>query len=135
MVRYDPSTDEVYAEVVAFSRHATWWSRLGSPVTSVLQRVVTDRYLYSSLAYQGYGRGLPVDDVRRLSAFAGAPEADVVVGHYLGEAGRWLRDCIHGCNPYLPGSLSATNRRRAIRTAHFAAYALLSTGWELAGTT
>jgi uncharacterized protein (UPF0548 family) len=45
MVRYDPITDEVRAEVTAFSRHATWWSRLGSPVTSVIQRVVTDRYL------------------------------------------------------------------------------------------
>jgi uncharacterized protein (UPF0548 family) len=45
VVRYDPATDEVYAEVVAFSRHATWWSRLGSPVTSVAQRVITDRYL------------------------------------------------------------------------------------------
>jgi uncharacterized protein (UPF0548 family) len=45
VVRYDPATDEVYAEVVAFSRHATWWSRLGSPVTSVAQRIITDRYL------------------------------------------------------------------------------------------
>ena len=27
VVRYDPPTDEVHAEVVAFSRHATWWSR------------------------------------------------------------------------------------------------------------
>lgn len=45
VVRYDPATDEVYAEVVAFSRHATWWSRLGSPVTSLAQRVVTHRYL------------------------------------------------------------------------------------------
>lgn len=41
--------------------------------------VVTDRYLYSSLAYQGYGRGLDVDAVRSLSLFAGAPEADLVV--------------------------------------------------------
>jgi uncharacterized protein (UPF0548 family) len=47
LVRYDPATDEVYAEVTAFSRHATWWSRLGSPVTSVIQRIVTDRYLRS----------------------------------------------------------------------------------------
>ena len=45
VVRYDPATDVVYAEVVAFSRHATWWSRLGSPVTSVAQRVITERYL------------------------------------------------------------------------------------------
>jgi uncharacterized protein (UPF0548 family) len=45
VVRYDPAVDEVFAEVVAFSRHPTWWSRLGSPVTSVIQRIVTDRYL------------------------------------------------------------------------------------------
>lgn len=45
LVRYDPATDEVIAEVTAFSRHATWWSRLASPVTSLIQRVVTERYL------------------------------------------------------------------------------------------
>jgi uncharacterized protein (UPF0548 family) len=45
VVRYDPASDQVFAEVVAFSRHATWWSTLGSPVTSVAQRVVTNRYL------------------------------------------------------------------------------------------
>ncbi|MGE2689970.1 DUF1990 family protein [Mycolicibacterium pulveris] len=45
LVRYDPDTDEVAAEVRAFSRHATWWSRLASPVTSLVQRIVTERYL------------------------------------------------------------------------------------------
>jgi uncharacterized protein (UPF0548 family) len=45
VVRYTPATDEVHADVTAFSRHATWWSRLGSPVTSVAQRVITERYL------------------------------------------------------------------------------------------
>ena len=45
LVRYDPARDAVIAEVIAFSRHATWWSRLGSPVTSLVQRRVTDRYL------------------------------------------------------------------------------------------
>jgi uncharacterized protein (UPF0548 family) len=45
VVRFDPATDEVFADVTAFSRHATWWSRLGSPVTSVAQRVITERYL------------------------------------------------------------------------------------------
>ncbi|WP_102141182.1 DUF1990 domain-containing protein [Mycobacterium hubeiense] len=44
-VRHDPATDQVYAEVTAFSRHATWWSRLASPVTSLVQRVMTKRYL------------------------------------------------------------------------------------------
>lgn len=45
LVRFDPSTENVYAEVAAFSKHATWWSRLASPVTSAVQRYVTDRYL------------------------------------------------------------------------------------------
>lgn len=44
-VRHDRATDTVHAEVVAFSRPATWWSRLGGPVTRLLQRVVTRRYL------------------------------------------------------------------------------------------
>ena len=44
-VRYDPATGEVHAEVVAFSRHGTWWSKLGSPVTSLAQRIITSRYL------------------------------------------------------------------------------------------
>ena len=42
--------------------------------------VVTDRYVPSSLAYQGYGRGLDVEQLSRLSTeFAGAPQADLVV--------------------------------------------------------
>ncbi|MGE2727991.1 DUF1990 domain-containing protein [Mycolicibacterium vaccae] len=44
-VRFDPSTGAVHAEVSAFSRHATWWSRAAGPVTSVMQRFVTRRYL------------------------------------------------------------------------------------------
>jgi len=44
-VRYDPVTDAVYAEMTAFSRPATWCSRAGGPVTSLIQRLVTKRYL------------------------------------------------------------------------------------------
>lgn len=44
-VRFDPASERVYAEVAAFSRHGTWWSRLAGPVTSLLQRVITARYL------------------------------------------------------------------------------------------
>ncbi len=44
-VRYEPRDDSVHAEVVAFSRPATWWSQIGAPVASVVQRVITRRYL------------------------------------------------------------------------------------------
>ncbi|MCV7423063.1 DUF1990 domain-containing protein [Mycobacterium yunnanensis] len=44
-VRYDPSDDSVHAEVSAFSRPGTWWSKLAGPVTSSLQRIVSQRYL------------------------------------------------------------------------------------------
>ena len=44
-VRYDPADEAVYAEVAAFSRPATWWSRLGAPVLALSQKAVTARYL------------------------------------------------------------------------------------------
>ena len=44
-VRFDPADEGVYAQVAAFSRPATWWSRLGSPVLAAVQRIVTARYL------------------------------------------------------------------------------------------
>ena len=44
-VRYDPADGTVHAEVTAFARHATWWSKLGGPVTRLAQRVITRRYL------------------------------------------------------------------------------------------
>ena len=44
-VRYDPTSDAVHAEVTAFSRHATWWSRASGPATALIQRVMTARYL------------------------------------------------------------------------------------------
>lgn len=44
-VRYDPADDGVYSEVAAFSRPATWWSRLGTPVLTLSQRLISRRYL------------------------------------------------------------------------------------------
>lgn len=40
------------------------------PALQAGQDVVTDRYAFSSLAYQGFGRGLPLDEVRALSDWA-----------------------------------------------------------------
>ncbi len=44
-VRFDPSDQAVYAEVVAFSRPGQWWSQLGAGAAALLQRRITDRYL------------------------------------------------------------------------------------------
>jgi len=50
------------------------------PALEAGRDVVTDRFAGSSLAYQGYGRGLPLDEVRGLSAWAtGDLWPDVVV--------------------------------------------------------
>lgn len=40
------------------------------PALAAGRHVVCDRYIGSTLAYQGYGRGLPVDELRRLSSWA-----------------------------------------------------------------
>lgn len=45
VVRRDPVTSAVYAEVSAFSRPAKWWSRAGGPLTSLARRVVAKRYV------------------------------------------------------------------------------------------
>jgi uncharacterized protein (UPF0548 family) len=45
VVRHDPATSAVFAEVTAFSRPATWWSKAGGPVTSLAQQVMNKRYL------------------------------------------------------------------------------------------
>ena len=50
------------------------------PTLAAGRHVVTDRYLYSSVAYQAHGRGLDADEVRDLSLWAtGGLEPDLVV--------------------------------------------------------
>jgi dTMP kinase len=50
------------------------------PALAAGRHVVSDRHVGSTLAYQGFGRGLPVDDLRRLSGWAARGLApDVVV--------------------------------------------------------
>ena len=46
-VRVDATTEvaAVGSEVTAFSRHGTWWSRLAGPVTALVQRIVSKRYV------------------------------------------------------------------------------------------
>jgi len=50
------------------------------PALAAGRHVVSDRSVYSTLAYQGYGRGLPVDDVRTVNEWAiGDTWPDLVV--------------------------------------------------------
>jgi dTMP kinase len=50
------------------------------PALASGRHVVSDRFLYSSVAYQGAGRGLPAEEIRGLSLWAsGGLEPDVVV--------------------------------------------------------
>ena len=50
------------------------------PALAAGRTVVTDRFTHSSLAYQGYGRGLALDEVRAMSEWAtGGLWPDVVV--------------------------------------------------------
>lgn len=79
----DPATGEVdgraEALLVAAAR-AQHVAAVIEPALAAGRDVVTDRFTGSSLAYQGFGRGLSVEDVRQISAFASAGlEPDVYV--------------------------------------------------------
>lgn len=57
--------------------------------------VVTDRYAGSTLAYQGYGRGLPIDEVRSISDWAAGglwPDLVILLDVPLEVAARRLSD-------------------------------------------
>ncbi len=74
--RLDPRTE---ALLFAADR-AEHVARVVGPALAAGRSVVTDRYVESSIAYQAFGRGLPVEAVRALSAFATVGRrADVVV--------------------------------------------------------
>ena len=72
----DPRT-EALLMAAARAQHAATVIR---PALEAGRHVVTDRYLYSSVAYQAHARGLEPDDVRNLSLWATADlEPDAVV--------------------------------------------------------
>lgn len=79
----DPATGELDARTEALLLAADRAEHVASVVRPALvggRHVVTDRYLYSSVAYQGHGRGLDPAEVRELSLLAtGALEPDLVV--------------------------------------------------------
>ncbi len=79
----DPTLGTLASQAEALLLAADRAQHVAQPVEPALARgddVVTDRYIPSSLAYQGYGRGLDIEELRRLSAWAsGGLEPDVVV--------------------------------------------------------
>ena len=93
----NPSTtalaDRTEALLMAADR-AQHVSEMVRPALAVGRHVVTDRYLYSSVAYQGHGRGLPPDEVAHLSLWATdglLPDLVVLLDVDVGEAMRRRR--------------------------------------------
>ena len=87
----DPSTDlgqpssgtglDVRAEALLMcADRAQHVARVVAPALGAGRLVVSDRFSGSTLAYQGYGRGLPVPELRQLVAWASAGvEADLTI--------------------------------------------------------
>ena len=69
----DPETKSLDARAEALLMAADRAQHLAEVVVPALEagrHVVSDRSAYSSLAYQGFGRGLPLDEIRSLSDWA-----------------------------------------------------------------
>jgi len=62
-------TDKTEALLIAADR-AQHIEQVVRPALEAGRNVVSDRSIYSSLAYQGYGRGLPLDEVRAVNEWA-----------------------------------------------------------------
>ncbi len=80
----DPTSDatlDVRAEALLMcADRAQHVAKVVRPALSAGRLVVTDRFSGSTLAYQGYGRGLEVAELRQLTAWASAGvEADLTV--------------------------------------------------------
>jgi dTMP kinase len=68
--------------LLMLAARAAFVDRIVTPALARGDIVIADRYELSSLAYQGYGRGLPLEAVRRANAFATgglAPDLTIVL--------------------------------------------------------
>lgn len=63
--------DRAEALIVAADR-AQHVAQVVRPALAAGRHVVSDRSVFSTLAYQGHGRGLPIDDLRCINAWATA---------------------------------------------------------------
>lgn len=71
--------DHAEALIIAADR-AQHLAEVVRPALAAGRHVVSDRSVYSTLAYQGYGRGLPLDDLRAINDWAvGTTWPDLVV--------------------------------------------------------
>jgi dTMP kinase len=90
----DPATGDLDPRTEALLMAADRAQHVADVIEPNLARgvhVVTDRYIGSSLAYQGFGRGLDVDELRRMSAWATgglAPDLVLLLDVPLAIAGR-----------------------------------------------
>ena len=74
---------------------AVFVHELVRPALAAGKVVIADRFWLSSLAYQGYGRGLPIEEVRRICAFAAQgiePDLTIVLDVPLSESENRRRD-------------------------------------------
>jgi dTMP kinase len=72
-VLHDTTVDNLAARaeaLLAAADRAQHLAEVVRPALAAGRSVVSDRSVYSSLAYQGYGRQLDVDDIRRLNDWA-----------------------------------------------------------------
>lgn len=66
--------------LLMLAARATLLAELVRPALAAGKVVVADRFDISTIAYQGYGRGLPLEDVRRANAIAtGGLTPDLVI--------------------------------------------------------